>query len=280
MGWWYRSPPLKGVKGGIKAQINNKSSQNWWAKRWNQTLEAYDIGERLSRGKTYARKGQVASIKIQKGSVTATVQGSWRYKVQIKVNTLNLTQQQTVARGIFSRPVITASLLAGQMPEDIEDVFDEMQMRLFPDVTDIETSCTCPDWSNPCKHIAAVYLILGEEFDRDPFMIFLLRGMTRNELLKIAGIGETKPTFSKTVAPKKRREKKLPLADPASFWGSLDVQKTDKEGAIIPVVPATLVKQLGKFPFWRGEDAFIPSMEKMYHDASQRAMKTFLGESE
>ena len=84
--------------------------------------------------------------------------------------------------------IFAAKLLAGEMPQDIETVFEEAGLSLFPaKLGDLETDCSCPDWSNPCKHIAAVYYLLGEEFDRDPFLIFTLRGMDRDELVALLG---------------------------------------------------------------------------------------------
>ena len=74
------------------------------------------------------------------------------------------------------------------MPQDIEEVFHQAGLSLFPERSrDLETDCSCPDWSNPCKHIAAVYYLLGEEFDRDPFLIFKLRGMDARGIPALLG---------------------------------------------------------------------------------------------
>lgn len=312
MGWGYYYTPRqpKKVKGGIKAQSKRGNfGQSWWAKRWNQTLEEYGIGERLKRGMTYARKGQVASIKIQKGLISATVQGSWEYKVEIEIKTLKTLQWSIIAKSIFAQPAIAAELLAGQMPSDIEDVFKNLRIRLFPSHKDIDTDCTCPDWSNPCKHIAAVYLLLAEEFDRDPFLIFQLRGIERKELLKMAGmdkekkrkeqIAKNKETVAKkstknsTIAAAiktkthktKKKTPKQRLIEPKKFWGNLDDQifeysdGNDNTGnAIIPDIPAVLIKQIGNFPFWRGEENFMEIMEKVYADASNTGVNAFLGD--
>jgi hypothetical protein len=72
------------------------------------------------------------------------------------------------------------------MPADIEEIFEELGLSLYPkNEQDLVTGCTCPDTANPCKHLAAVYLLLGEEFDRDPFLLFTMRGMRRDKLLAI-----------------------------------------------------------------------------------------------
>src|SRR5207244_1185349 len=88
-----------------------------------------------------------------------------------------------LTKTLIGQARFTAKLLAGEMPVDIEQVFRDARLSLFPQRRDdLKTSCSCPDWSNPCKHVAAVYYLIGEEFDRDPFLIFQLRGLTREEL--------------------------------------------------------------------------------------------------
>jgi uncharacterized Zn finger protein len=80
--------------------------------------------------------------------------------------------------------IFAAKLLAGEMPQNIEEAFAAARVALFPQSThDITTECSCPDWANPCKHIAAVYYLLGERFDDDPFLMFLLRGRTREQIV-------------------------------------------------------------------------------------------------
>ncbi|MEW5802491.1 MAG: SWIM zinc finger family protein [bacterium] len=177
----------RAARGGIKAQSKRGSfGQNWWAKRWIAVLESFDIGARLGRGKTYARKGQVLSIDVDKGLVEARVQGSrpTPYHVTIRVRGLAEADWKKLAREISRQAIFAAKLLAGEMPQDIEQAFEKAGLSLFPGKSkDLETDCSCPDWSNPCKHIAAVYYLLGEEFDRNPFLLFKLRGMNREEFI-------------------------------------------------------------------------------------------------
>lgn len=191
-GYYKPTTPIE-VKGGIKAKSKRGGfGQSWWAKRWIQTLESFNIGARLTRGKSYARRGQVTSIKIETGLVKAKVQGSKPkpYSVTIKVRTLNGSEWDLLAEKLSLKPIFAAKLLAGEMPEDIEPVFEESGLSLFPEkLDDLETDCSCPDWSNPCKHIAAVYYLLGEEFDRDPFLIFKLRGVDMDDFMSLLGRG-------------------------------------------------------------------------------------------
>src|SRR5215468_6750617 len=193
-GWggWRRKPkPRIKARGGIKSQSKRGTfGQSWWAKRWIAVLESFNIGARLGRGRSYARSGQVLSIDIEKGEIEAAVQGSRPkpYDIKIKVKTIPAADWKRVAKALDREAIFAAKLLAGEMPQEIEQVFREVGLSLFPEkLRDLETDCSCPDWSNPCKHIAAVYYLLGEEFDRDPFLIFKLRGVTREEFAKLLG---------------------------------------------------------------------------------------------
>ncbi len=167
MGWndygYFKPTHRRTVAGGIKAQTN-KFGTSWWAKRWIAVLEGFNIGARLGRGKSYARSGQVLSIEIYKGGLTAKVQGSRRtpYTVSIEITALTMNQWQKIASGIKGQALFSSKLLSGEMPDDIEQVFTDAKIPLFPrEHRDLKTDCSCPDWSNPCKHIAAVYYLLG-----------------------------------------------------------------------------------------------------------------------
>ncbi len=178
------------VKGGIKAQSKRgKFGESWWANRWIAVLESFDIGTRLRRGRSYARRGQVATIEIASGDVKATVQGSRSdpYEVNINVKPIAREDWKRLAASLSNQIIFAAKLFAGEMPQEIEQAFKDVGLSLFPEkLRDLETNCSCPDWSNPCKHVAAVYYLLGEEFDRDPFLIFKLRGTDREGFLEAA----------------------------------------------------------------------------------------------
>ena len=291
-GYFEPSRPRK-AKGGIKAQsTRGRFGQSWWASRWIEVLEGFDLGARLGRGRSYARRGQVLSIDVEKGAVMASVQGSRArpYRVEIRVEMLGGSDWKKVTTALSERPVFAAKMLAGQMPENIENFFWEVGLSLFPDRSDdLETDCSCPDWSNPCKHIAAVYLLLGEEFDRDPFLIFKLRGAEREELLGLAGleaagsgIGANETTIESSADQVLDQSPPEPLpVDPTEFWGQ---ESADRGGAaahgaaLIPTFSAALPKRLGSFQFWRGQDSFIPALEGMYRKASPAGVRVFLGE--
>lgn len=161
-------------------------SQTWWSERFINVLESLGVGGRLSRGRTYARKGQVLELHVEAGAVTATVQGSRArpYRVRVGVSAYGKREWSRICEALTNDAWYTAKLLAGQMPDDIEGVFAAEGLSLFPASDDeLSMDCTCPDWEVPCKHLAAVVYLLAEKFDDDPFMILAWRGRGREELL-------------------------------------------------------------------------------------------------
>jgi uncharacterized Zn finger protein len=160
--------------------------ESWWSGRFLAALESFGVGSRLQRGKNYARRGQVLSLQVAPGQVSASVQGSRAkpYRVFIETRILSARAWKSVEDAMAARASFVARLLAGEMPDDIEEAFAASSCSLFPDPSDgIDAACSCPDWENPCKHIAAVYYLLAEAFDTDPFLIFAWRGRDKDTLL-------------------------------------------------------------------------------------------------
>jgi uncharacterized Zn finger protein len=173
--------------GGIKARSKRGPiGEQWWSRRFIDVLESLGLASRLSRGRSYARSGQVLTLDIGTGHVTATVQGSRikPYRARLTVDPLTTRQWRIVTDVLASRAVFRARLLAGEMPAEIEQVFADCGTPLFPrSARDLEMTCTCPDWEVPCKHLAAVCYVLAEAFDDDPFGMLAWRGKTRADLL-------------------------------------------------------------------------------------------------
>mgnify|MGYP000924437427 CR=1 FL=1 len=162
-------------------------AKNWWARRWIETLERLMQGVRLSRGQHYARMGQVVSLEEIKGGVLARVQGSRPkpYRVTIQLAPFNIKQWEKVFDLLSEKSIYMAKLLVGEMPQDIETVFNQAGVSLFPEhAADLQMKCTCPDKITPCKHIAATHYILGDRFDEDPFLIFRMRGRSQEQILE------------------------------------------------------------------------------------------------
>jgi len=175
------------VKDGIKAKSQRGAfAKNWWANRWIKALTPLMDSARLSRGRSYARRGQVIDIRVAPGQITSRVQGSrpTPYKINIQLKPLSDRQWDTVLDALAGQAIYAAQLLNGEMPPDVEEVFQAVDVPLFPARRDdLQTDCSCPDWANPCKHIAAVYYLLGERFDEDPFLLFKLRGRDKEAII-------------------------------------------------------------------------------------------------
>jgi len=186
--YWFKPTKAIKTKDGIKAQSQRGAfAKNWWAQRWIAALERLVDSGRLTRGRSYARQGQVLSIEETKDGITSRVQGSQRspYKIKIQIASLTDAQWEKVIDALAEQAIFTAQLLAGEMPQEIEQAFESAKVSLFPSQrNDLKTDCSCPDYSNPCKHIAAAHYILGERFDEDPFLIFRLRGRTQEQAMQ------------------------------------------------------------------------------------------------
>jgi uncharacterized Zn finger protein len=290
--WWRdrefypRSRP-RAAKGGIKAQSKRgQFGQSWWAKRWIAVLESFQIGARLGRGRSYARNGQVLSIDVEEGTVRSRVQGSMArpYDIRIELKVLSEKEWDELLKVLTGQALFVAKLLAGEMPQEIEKVFEAANLSLFPrKLGDLKTSCSCPDYSNPCKHIAAVYYLLGEEFDRDPFLLFRLRGLGRDELMARLREGAVPESAAAEAAPVEESGAAAPAAEgaalePAAFWSAGPLPEDPFGEVAVPPASAGWPKRLGSFPFWRGGERFLDALEPVYRQASQQGLAAFLGE--
>jgi uncharacterized Zn finger protein len=187
---WPPSSPLR-VEGGLTARsARGDIGATWWSKRFIAVLESFAVGGRLTRGKAYARKGQVLSLDLIPGVVSGKVQGSRAtpYEVWITLPVLPPAVWQRVEAAIAEQALYAAQLLGGELPAELERVFTDAGASLFPAAfSELSMRCTCPDWGLPCKHLAAAFYLLAETFDDDPFRILLWRGRSRDQLMTALG---------------------------------------------------------------------------------------------
>ncbi|HEY6421735.1 MAG TPA: SWIM zinc finger family protein [Pseudonocardiaceae bacterium] len=188
MNSWFGPPARpRAVEGGLKARSSRGAiAQTWWSGRFIDVLEGIGLGNRLQRGRSYARTGQVISMDVGPGSVTAAVQGSRArpYRVRIGIAAFGKSEWAQAERAFAANAWYTAMLLSGEMPDEIEDVFTGLGLSLFPATAqDLSLDCSCPDHEVPCKHLAATFYLLAESFDDDPFAILAWRGREREDLL-------------------------------------------------------------------------------------------------
>jgi uncharacterized Zn finger protein len=261
------------ARGGIRAQTKRgRFGESWWAKRWIEMLESFGLGARMQRGRRHARMGQVVAVDIEKGRVSASVQGSrpTPYAVTIAVKSLPEAAWSKVAASVAGQAIFASKLLGGEMPSDIEDAFRGCGVSLFPEsYRDLRNNCSCPDFADPCKHIAAVYYLLAEEFDRDPFLIFRMRGMDRGEFLALLGEGSGLRSSSAPVLP----PEPLP-AVPEAFWAVGELPEDAGASAPVQRTGAAIAKRLGKFPFWRGQGLLLDFLDRVYMETAAKTEDT------
>jgi uncharacterized Zn finger protein len=271
------------AKGGIKARSQRGAfAAQWWGHRWIAALESFGLGTRLTRGRSYARKGQVVQLEITPGVVSAAVQGSRAdpYTVRMSLRKIDAAQRRKLADALGADISTAARLIAGELPPQVEECFARAGAPLFPRIRDdLITRCSCPDSSNPCKHIAAVYYILAEEFDRDPFLLLTLRGLGRDEFMALLGDPpDTRPLAPTSPAGLEAGAAQPLTADPRRFWRGATIPD-QRYGEVAPVdEPAPIVRRLGAFPFWRGETDFPDAIRRRSLAAATRALAMLAGE--
>jgi uncharacterized Zn finger protein len=264
-------------------------SRTWWGKRFIEALEGFTDSGRLSRGRSYARGNKVKSFKIKDGAIAAQVRGSINpyfgvnkeplYTTEIKVKTISAADWKKAIAKLSSKASFVSKLLMNEIPDTIEDAFAELKLHLLPNQqSDFTTCCSCPDWENPCKHIAGVYYLVAAELDRDPFLLFELRGLPKQDLLtelaksplgQVLSTELTTQPLPPALSPSYYLQpESAPLSEAPSlkeFWQGQKRLPQTIERAAIASVPAIVVKKQGDFPpFWDKDGSFIAVMEELY----------------
>jgi uncharacterized Zn finger protein len=256
---WYPSyPPSRPrpVPDGIKARSSRGAiGATWWSRRFLDVLESFAMGGRLTRGRSYARRGQVISLDVAPGQVRARVQGSRArpYRVTLGLAPFPEPVWAKAEIALSEQALPSAKLLAGEVPPELEEIFAAAGAPLFPGhVNDLDQRCSCPDWEVPCKHLAATFYLLAEAFDADPFLILRWRGRDREPLLaRLRELRASEPaTESDTAdAPSRPPGAALALAgltqpstDPERFW--LPPPPLPPRPAVLEAEPALLLRQL------------------------------------
>lgn len=265
-----------------------KFTKTWWGDKFIEVLERVMDSGRLSRGRSYANRGRVLDFQLAEGKITAVVRGNKnpyfgvykepKYKTTIKIDPISKKDWQELIKLIGSKASLVSRLLMNEMPDNIENAFAELGLHLLPkQSSDLITDCSCPDWSNPCKHIAGVYYLLASEFDRDPFLMFKLRGLEQKQLQIELG----KTALGKILLSE-FEEEEITLKNTTSYYTRPHIQQVNNvnfkefwlgnrqlppqvEPASEMNVPAALIKKQGDFPsFWEKEISFVGVMEELY----------------
>lgn len=158
----------------------NAYGTTWWGKRWLEALAHIDESDRLSRGKTYANNGSVLDITTNGSTIQAQVQGSAMrpYKQSIQLLAFSASEKRQIVEAILDNPLFLSELLQRRLPQELEAFLSARRIYIFPHSwEEITSSCSCPDYADPCKHRAAVYFKLANEIDKNPFLLFEWRGL-------------------------------------------------------------------------------------------------------
>lgn len=286
-------------------------NREWWAQRWIEVLESFGWIRRLARARVYAREGNVKSLEFRGHKVVAKVQGTAPdpYKVTLSLDPFTDEQWGYVIESMSQQALFSAKLLSGEMPASIEKVFTENGLSLFPFTKfDIHSRCSCPDPANPCKHIGAVYYLLGDRFSEDPFVLFQLRGRTKEQILEAlrqsrsqvgtpkqneqpTGEQESDGSLSPALPPPPVLTSAFSLNSLHQFW-----QYTDQlEPSLVVIAPPpsseTVLDVLGAIPLkaeisdegaivQNSSQATMDYLKGIYQNVSQQAILTGMNAGE
>ncbi|MEV1289324.1 SWIM zinc finger family protein [Micromonospora sp. NPDC049679] len=277
------------VEGGLRARTARGAiGQSWWSRRFVDVLESFALGTRLTRGRSYARKGQVVSLDIAPGEVTAAVQGSRPkpYAVRVGLRAYPEPVWERIEVLLAVQALYAARLLAGDLPPELEEVFAQAGAPLFPGVVDeLRMSCDCPDFAVPCKHLAATFYLLAEAFDADPFQLLHWRGRDRDRLLarlrELRGAqGSVAPVAAATGDPEMAGAgagaalaladlPHLPLAEAVErFW--LPPVPLPSRPPTLDAAPDLLLRQLGPPAAVIGGPGLIERLRRAYERFAAR----------
>jgi uncharacterized Zn finger protein len=284
---WTRPLP---AEGGIEARSRRgEIGETWWSRRFIELLESFGVGSRLTRGRNYARSGQVVELDVEHGVVLAKVQGSryTPYRVRIRFKALTENQWRRAEKAMAAQALPLAKLLAGEMPHDIEELFESCKLGLFPrSASELAANCTCPDGVNPCKHIAAAYYILAERFDEDPFLIFTWRGRDQDELVESLRKRRAPAPRGATTSMTSAEDSSAPVsgAPPPSttvldsFWSCGPELDAFHVSPLAGEAPDALLRQLGPAPVEVGDRNLTDVLAGAYAMLAQAAERRALGE--
>ncbi len=267
----------------MQANYDFQASREWWSQRWLELLDSYRFKKRLERARNYARQGNILSIKFENAKVLADVQGSEPepYNVSLSLDSFNDEEWGFVVETMSQKAIFAAKLLAGEMPQNIEEVFTSNGLSLFPfTLSEVHSKCSCPDKANPCKHIGAIYYQLADRFSEDPFVLFQLRGRTKEQIIsdlrKLRSTNIETKVDSDITQSTNNKQKSLELDN---FWQ----YNQPLESSLVVIAPSTgetVLDVLGSIPLAKEDekqanlnstDIVMKYLNLLYKDASQKA---------
>ncbi len=249
----------------------------WWGAAWLEALEQGALADagRLSRGRTYARQGKVFIDEVLPGLVTARVVGTDEYSADLSIKQITDEQWQTVVERIAARAKHAAALNSGELPVELEAELEAEGVHVLPRVGDLLGDCSCPDWGEPCKHVAALCYLIADLIDSDPFSLFLLRGRSRNDILRALRaerqqlVGASEEGGASAVPPSE-----LAGVDGAAMYERTPAPLPSLAGANL----GTAAQIMTQPPVDAGLD--LIDLRRLADDASRRARQTLAGDGD
>lgn len=280
--WSTRRPKQPPPPDGVRVK---KLGTTWWGQRWIGSLERFsrEYLSRLGRGRSYARGGRVHDLQIGPGKVTARVTGSedLPYEVKISMEAFSARTWNAAIAAMAKEARFAAELLAGRMPPDIDAVFKSAKSSLFPRKShDLETDCSCPDWASPCKHVAAVHYVLGEAFDKDPFLLFELRGRSREQVLQALSRLRSGGTEMLSDAAVEATSVAVQSGDPASYEQPPTPLPGLRFSFDSPRVPAAILRTAGAPAAWSLRESPVEFFAELYASSARLARELALAKIE
>lgn len=275
---------------GVRLQ---RAGTTWWGKRWLEALERVLRGDagRLSRGRTYARAGRTHDLSVEGGKVSARVTGSrvTPYEVSLALTTLDDATWRTAIGAMARKAQFSAELLAGRMPPQIDEAFAAAGASLFPRTSgELATHCSCPDTAAPCKHVAATHYLLGEALDRDPFLLFELRGRTKAQVLDALRRARASASASASGPDASLAGEPLGASDvPRVSLGTLRAEDYERPATALPALrfsfrppqgDGAVLRQLGAPPGWQAASSPADTFGPVVRAAADAARRLALAD--
>jgi uncharacterized Zn finger protein len=249
---------------------SKSASRTWWGAAWVEKMERLAESTRFGEGSRYAAGDKVQRLRLEGRTIIAMVQGSHEpsYTVRITFDAFSREQWDQLFVNVRDKRSLAASLTKGDLPLDIQTAFSKAKLRFMPErYADLHLECGCPDWLKPCKHLVATWLKFAPDFDRNPLLLFQLRGMDRQPLYGFLGgsaaavpepEAEPEETSEEEVIPVKLAP--LPV-DPESYWAERAFPVPGPESGERRLLDDDIFEKLGPPPFatdWR-------SLESQFH---------------
>jgi uncharacterized Zn finger protein len=248
--------------GGSQAPVRlegNTIARSFWGKAWCANLESYsDYSNRLSRGRSYVRNGSVVHLDIRRGEIEALVSGSRLYTVKIAIAPVKPERWKALCRECAGGIGSLMELLSGKLSQRVMEIMTRRDLGLFPSPKEIKLDCSCPDWAEMCKHVAAALYGVGSRLDEKPELLFLLRHVSHQDLVS-GSSAVTALTGTKTGAD----HATLSTAEISDVFGiELQTAETAAEAPAPGTAgPGTAAKAKAKHP--RRKSAKKPSVRKL-----------------